>query len=175
MQTVLDFIRDVLDPIGIVVGLIIAIPVFWTWWQVVFGEYRQRRRWLAEISQHPGERPGILIIDLLPGKDIGASVRHHLSSDDGLKAVPEERIASIARDAALKPEDIIAYADELRRAARRLLDAGCDVIHLFYGGPAVGAAIVGAELSNGPRVVLYHHEQGRYIRFGPLEPLRYGH
>jgi hypothetical protein len=37
MTTVLDFIRDVLDPIGVVIGLIAAVPIFWALWQVVFG------------------------------------------------------------------------------------------------------------------------------------------
>ncbi|MFN6961653.1 MAG: hypothetical protein ACK4N6_05355 [Rhodocyclaceae bacterium] len=175
MQAVLDFIRDVLDPIGIVVGLVIAVPIFWTWWQVVFGSQRRRRRWLAEIGQQPGTRPGILIVDILPGKDIEASVRHHIATDDGLKAVPNDRVVIIRRDDPLKPEDIVGYAEQLRRAGRQLLDAGCDVVHLFYAGPTLGAAIAGAELSNGPRVLLYHHEQGRYVRFGPLEPLRYSH
>jgi len=175
MQVVLDFIRDVLDPIGIVVGLIVAVPIFWTWWQVVFGERRQRRRWLAEVVRQAGARPGILIIDLLPGKDIAASVRHCVAADEALKTVPEERTIAVKRDAPMQPDDVAAYAGHMRRAGRQLLDAGCDVIHLFYGGPAIGAAIAGAELSNGPRVLLYHYEQGRYVRFGPLEPLRYNH
>lgn len=175
IQAIRHFILDVLDPISIVVGLIAAVPIFWTWWQVIFGEQRRRRRWLAEISLQPGERPGILIIDLLPGKDIEASVRHCVAGDDALKTVPNGRVAAIKRDVAFKPEDIPTYAENLRQAGRRLLDAGCDVIHLFYAGPAVGAAIVGAELSNGPRILLYHYEQGHYVRFGPLEPLRYSH
>lgn len=175
IQAIRQFIQDVLDPIGIVVGLIVAVPIFWTWWQVVFGERRQRRRWLAEVIRQPGKRPGVLILDLLPGKDIAASVRHCMTADEALQAVPEDRVIFLKRDIPLKPEDVASYAEELRDKGRRLFAAGCDVIHLFYAGPAIGAAIAGAELSNGPRVILYHHEQGCYIRFGPLEPLRYSH
>ena len=175
MEALLDFIRDVLDPIGIVVGLLVAIPVFWTWWQVVFGERRDHRRWLAEVTRQPGERPGILIIDLLVRGDMQTSVRHCIATDENLKNVPEGRIFHLERHTDLKPEDIASYAEQLRDAGARLLAVGCDVVHLFYGGPTIGAAIAGAELSNGPRVILYHYEQGRYIPFGPLEPLRYNH
>ncbi|MFN4166509.1 MAG: SAVED domain-containing protein [Ferrovibrio sp.] len=175
MQAVLDFIRDVLDPIGIVVGLLVAVPIFWTWWQIVFGERRQRRRWLAEVSQQPGERPGILIIDLLPGKDIQTCVRRHIAADAKLMDIPADRCGLIQRDQPLRPEQVADYAAEVRRACRRLLDAGCDVIHVFYSGPIVAGFIAGAEMSNGPRTQLYHFEQGQYINFGPLEPLRYSY
>lgn len=161
-----------LDRSAIVVGLLVAVPVFWTWWQVVFGERWQRRQWLKEITRQPGDRPGVLIIDLLPGRNIAASVRAHLAADERLKAVPEGRIVTLRRDEPLKTQETEDLARELRTAVRRLLDAGCDVIHLFHGGPDVSALIVGAELSNGPRVLLYHFEQGRYLSFGPLEPLR---
>lgn len=161
-----------LDRTGIVVGLLVAIPIFWTWWQIVFGERRQRRRWLQDVTRQPGERPGALIVDLLPGKNIETSVRAHLAADPRLKAVSDDRIAFVRRDQPLRPEDVDDFARHLRAANRRLLDAGCDVIHLFHGGPDVSALIVGAELANGPRVLLYHYEQGRYVTFGPLEPLR---
>lgn len=175
MQALLDFIRDVLDPIGVVVGLILAIPVFWTWWQVVFGERRWQRRRLTEISSQPGSRPGVLILDLLPGRNIDASVSRHLADDATLAAVPQDRIVKLWRDDPMQPNETIDYARKVRAASRQLLNAGCDVIHLFYAGPYVGALIAGAELSNGPRVILYHYEQGSYVNFGPLEPLRINH
>ncbi len=161
-----------LDRIGIVVGLVIAVPVFWTWWQIVFGEHRRRREWLVEITRQPGARPGVLIVDLLPGRNIAASVQRHLANDPALKSIPEDRIVIVQREEALQPKGIEGLARELRTAARHLYDAGCDVIHLFHGGPDVSALIAGAELSNGPRALLYHFEQGRYVPFGPLEPLR---
>jgi len=46
------------------------------------------------------------------------------------------------------------------------------VIHLFHAGPDVSALILGAELANGPRINIYHYDQGSYVAFGPLEPLR---
>lgn len=161
-----------LNRTSMVLSLVLAVPVLWTWYQVVFGERRQRRRWLAEITRQPGNRPGVLIVDLLPGKNIEASVKAHLAADISLQVLPEARVIRIARDEPLEPGHIVELTRELRAAARRLLEAGCDVIHLFHAGPDVSALIAGAELSNGPRVLLYHYEQGRYRPFGPLEPLR---
>ncbi|MCX7628204.1 MAG: SAVED domain-containing protein [Methylophilaceae bacterium] len=163
---------EVLGRTSIIVGLILAIPVFWTWWQVVFGERRQRRRWIKEISRQPGHRPGVLIIDLLPGRNIEANVKRHLAKDEVLGNIPEDRIAHVKRMDMFKPSDVAEYARELRNVLRRLQDAGVDVIHLFHAGPDVSALIAGAELSNGARVLLYHYEQGEYHTFGPLEPLR---
>mgnify|MGYP001589174101 CR=1 FL=1 len=63
--------------------------------------------------------------------------------------------------------------EDLRAAAALLLGAGADCIHCFYAGPAVAAALVGAEFANGARVLLYHHEGGTYINFGPLRSSRH--
>ncbi len=157
---------------GIIIGLLIAIPVFWTWWQVVFGERRRRRMWLGEVTRNPGERPGVLIVDLLPGKDIRAAVTKHIASDARLNAIDPGRIVSVSRETALGEYEVIEHARDIRAAARRLQDAGVDVVHLFHAGPDVSALMLGAELSNGPRVLVYHFDQGAYRCFGPLEPLR---
>lgn len=63
-------------------------------------------------------------------------------------------------------------AREIRSKVGELYSAGVDVIHIFIAGPDIAALLVGAELSNGPRVLLYHFEQGKYVCFGPLGPLR---
>lgn len=161
-----------LDHAGIVVGLILAIPVIWTWWQIVFGERRQRRRWIAEIRRITGERPGVLILDLLPGRDIHASVHAHLSKNPTLSKLPEQRVISVRRDTPLQPEHLVDLARDIRAALRKMQDAGVDVIHLYHAGPDVSALIAGAELANGPRVLIQHYDQGAYRVFGPLEPLR---
>lgn len=160
------------DRASIVFGILLAVPVFWTWWQIVFGGRRQRRRWLQDVTRQPGERPGVLIVDPLSGKNIETGERAHPAADPRLKAVSDDRIALVRGDQPLRPADADDLARDLRAASRRLLDAGCDVIRLFHGGPDVSALIVGAELANGPHVLLYHYGQGRYQAYGPLEPLR---
>lgn len=160
------------DRIGIVIGLVLAIPVLWTWWQVVFGDHRKRRRWLREVSRRPGKRPGALIVDCLPQRDIATCVQHYLA-DAGLDSlIPADRRISIQRNEALTAEDIDPFARDILDGVAKLLRAGVDVIHVFFAGPGVAALVVGAHLRNGPRCTLYHYEQGRYLPFGPLEPLR---
>ncbi len=74
------------------------------------------------------------------------------------------------RDQALTAQDMPDLHRELRLVAAQLLKTGADCIHYFHAGPAVVAALVGAEFANGARVLLYHHEGGKYANFGPLRP-----
>jgi len=168
MDTVRAFIANWLDPLGIVLGLISLVPIFWTWWDVVFGRRRRERRWFAEITRRPGERPAILIVDLLPGKDVHAAVENFRRRDDALGKIPEDRMVSIVRERSLTPADLPELHRELRAAAAQLLKTGADCIHYFHAGPAIAAALVGAEFANGARVLLYQHEGGSYLCFGPL-------
>jgi hypothetical protein len=162
------FITDWLDPVGIVLGLVALVPIFWTWWDVVFGRRRRERTWFDGIRRQPGERPAILIVDLLPGRDVRASVENFRLRDEVLAAIPDERMVSIVREQPLAPADMPELHRELRAAAARLLKAGSDCIHYFHAGPAVAAALVGAEFANGARVILYQHDGGSYGNFGPL-------
>jgi SMODS-associated and fused to various effectors sensor domain len=160
---------DYLDPMGVVVGLLVAIPIVWTWWQVAFGERRERRRWHREARADAGERPGILIVDLLSGKDIAAAVQHASGQSPALRNVPEDRRVTVRRGAVLAPDDMPDLMRDLRAAHHRLMDSGADVVHVFFAGPCIAAAALGAELSNSARVQLWHYDQGRYINFGPLQ------
>ncbi len=162
------FITDWLDPVGIVLGLIALVPIFWTWWDVVVGRRRRERRWFDGIRRQPGERPAILMVDLLPGKDVRASVENFRRRDDVLAAIPDERMVSIVREQPLTPADMPELHRELRAAAAHLLKAGADCIHYFHAGPAIAAALVGGEFANGARVMLYQHDGGSYCNLGPL-------
>jgi hypothetical protein len=164
------WITTVLDPIGVVVGLILAIPVFWTWIDVVFGERRRRRRRFQEARTQPGQRPAILIVDLLTEKEIRLAVEQYRFTLETLKDIPEERIITVTRDRRLQAEDMPELAQEIRAAAARLVATGTDTVHYFHAGPAVPAAIVGAELANAHRVLLYQYGPDGYRNFGPLRP-----
>lgn len=164
------FIAAWLDPIGVVLGLLALVPIVWTWWDVVFGRRRRERRWFDDIRRQPGERPAILIVDLLAGKDVRASVENFRRRQPALAAIPDERILVVRRDRAITAQDMPDLQRELRGVAAQLLKAGADCIHCFHAGPAVVAALLGAEFANGARVLLYHHEGGKYCNFGPLRP-----
>lgn len=162
------WIMTVLDPIGVVVGLAIAVPVIWTWIDVVFGERRRRHRWFREVRRQPGQRPAILIVDLLTGRDIRLAVERYRAAHQDLKEVPAERIVLVSRDRRLQADDMPELAREIRAAAGRLIAAGVDTVHYFHAGPAAVAAVVGAELGNAHRVMLYQHDPDGYRNFGPL-------
>lgn len=172
-EQITDPIMTYLDPVGVVIGVLIAIPVMLTWWEVSFGRRRQQRRWFQEIRRRPGERPSILILDLLAGKDIRASVEHFRQRQPGLREIPEERLFCLTRSEPLTPEQMPALHEELRALAARVITSGTDTLHYFHAGPACAAALVGAEFANACRVILYQHsaENGTYVNFGALKAL----
>jgi hypothetical protein len=168
MDALRAFIAAWLDPLGVVLGLLSLVPIVWTWWDVAFGRRRRERRWFAEISRSPGERPAILIVDLLKEKGVRPAVENFRLTVPELAGIPDDRIAIIERQQALTPADLPNLHRELRAAAAQLLKAGADCIHYFHAGPAIAAALVGAEFANGARVLLYQYEGGSYRCFGPL-------
>jgi hypothetical protein len=170
MDAVRAFIAEWLDPIGVVLGLLALVPIVWTWWDVVFGRRRRERRWFNAIRRQPGERPAILIVDLLAGKDVRPSIENFRRQQPALAAIPDERIFVVRRDRAITAQDMPDLHRELRRAAAQLSKAGADCIHYFHAGPAVVAALVGAEFANGARVLLYQYGDGCYTNFGPIRP-----
>lgn len=157
-----------IDRIGIVIGLLLAIPVFWTWYAVTLGARRRQRRVLAEIRRSPGKRPAVLIVDLLVGKDVRAAVELFLVAQPGLAEIPPGRRVFVQRDRLLSPDEMPAFLREVRAVAARLIADGVDTIHYFHAGPAIAAAVVGAEFANSARVLLYQHTDGAYLNFGPL-------
>lgn len=168
-QSVSDLVMTYLDPIGVVVGILIAIPILWTWYEVTLGQRRQRRRLFRELRGNPGQRPGILVLDLLAGKDVGPAVERFRQGDEVLKAIPSGRCFALTRDRSLTPEDMPGLHEDLRKVAARIVAEGVDVLHYFHAGPTVAAALVGAELANGCWVILYQHDHGSYLNFGPLK------
>ncbi len=169
MEKLLNLIRDVLDPIGVVVGLIVTIPIFWTWWEITLGRKRRRKIWFDQVRRSTGSRPAILVIDLLPGKNIRTSVELFRKNHEFLKLVPDDRIFVVSRAKQLAPDDMPGLACDLRDVAANIIEAAVDTVHLFYAGPVVPPAMIGAELANTCRVMLYQHSQtDGYVNWGPL-------
>jgi hypothetical protein len=168
MQALLTLINTILDPIGIVLGLVLTIPVFWTWYQVVWGNHRRYRQYLRAIRHAPGNRPAILIIDLLAGKNIRAAVENYCQQREGLRDIPRERIFYLQRDG-VGVYQLDTFKADVRKLAGEMYAQGIDRIHYFHAGPSMAAAMVGAELGNGCPVLLYHHEGDGYHNFGLLK------
>lgn len=168
LESLRSLITNWLDPIGTVMGLALAVPVIWTWYDVVFGRRRRHRLWFTETRRQPGQRPAVLIIDLLSGKDVLAQVETHIATTPELAAIPKDRRFHLHRTARLKPEDMPGLADEIRQRAAEIARAGCETVHCFYAGPNAASALIGAEFANGARVLLYQYNQGRYENWGPI-------
>lgn len=169
LQFIPEFVTEVLDPIGIVVSLLIAIPIFWTWWEIAFGAKRRHRRWFKQAQEHLGQRAGILIVDLKPGKNIRTTVEGFRQTDNKLKKIPPDRVFTLAHNQPIKPDTMPEISRELRNTASEITHAGIDQVHLFYAGPAIVGCLIGAEFANSQQVLLYHHEHGQYINYGPIK------
>lgn len=168
MQAVLALIQTILDPLGIVVGLVLAIPVFWTWYQVVWGSRRRYRQYLQAIRTAPGHRPVIFIVDLLPGRNIRAAVENYCQQQASLRDIPPQRIFHLQRDG-LSLSQLDAFRVSVRQQVGEMYAQGIDRIHYFHAGPSMAAAMVGAQLANGCPVLLYHHEGEGYHELGLLK------
>ncbi len=156
-----------LDRIGIVLGVVLALPVFWTAYQVSWGQQRRLKKQFREISQNPGARPTILIVDLLPGRDTRHQVENYRRQQEALRDIPAEHVLVVSRDERLHPDDIPQLQQELREASRALMQSGTDRIHLFLAAPVAAAAMVGAEFANMP-VNIYQYDKGNYVSYGYL-------
>ena len=62
-----EFITQFLDPI--VIGILIAVPVFGLGGRWSSASAVVCAAGIARREMNPGERPGILIVDLLPGEE----------------------------------------------------------------------------------------------------------
>jgi hypothetical protein len=156
------------DPVGTWLGIFLAIPILATWYQVTLGKKRRHRRWAEQIRKKRGSRPAILIVDLLDGKSLLSTVERFRAGDEGLKAIPSECIFLISRDRRIGANDMGPLSQEMREKAAEILKNGTDVLHVFFGGPCIAAALIGAEFANACRVILYHQQQGDYFNWGPL-------
>lgn len=176
MDTFLYITNQILDPIGIWFGLLLSIPIIWTWLDLVWGKRRKHRQWHDKASQTKGRLPAVMIIDLLPGRDISTAVAHYIASQENLKDIPEERIIKVSRDKNLRPEDMPTLAREIQDAIGIVLRHGADELSVFFAGPGCVSAMVGAELSNiSCRVLIYQNDNttNTYVNFGPLRHPRF--
>jgi hypothetical protein len=176
-QTLTNVIDIAIRSVDPYIGLIALVPIALTFLEVKFGRRWRHRKWFRQIIKAPGNRPAILIVDLLPDKEIVAHVENYRRMNDDLKDIPADRIFRI--DAAgvgisapeLKADDVTAFAEEMRSVVADMYMAGPDVVHYFHSGPIPTAAMVAASLANSFRVQIYHWRQGQYECWGPIRHL----
>lgn len=158
-----------IDRASVIIGIVVALPVFYTAYQVYVAK-RRRREWHRTVRQEPGLHPAVLVIDLLTGKEI----REQVVNFCGQAGIGYgNRFFVVDHQATLTPDDVPAVVEEVRRHVAEAMRSGATTLHLFYGGPTSVASLVGAELANaGFEVIVYQNQAGRYVSFGPLRPLR---
>jgi len=163
-----QWVSEYLDGTGILVGLITAIPIFWTWYSLTWGQKRKEKRWTYNaIHNIHGKIHAVLIVDLLPNKDIKTPVLRYLKQHQTLNTIDEGWIFCINHQTTVTPDTLTSLAKELQEIHKSLQRLGADSLHLFFAGPAIAATLVGAEFGNSIPVYLYHHDQG-YENFGLL-------
>jgi hypothetical protein len=131
----------------------------------------RHERWFKRIRNITGRAPALLIIDLLPGKNIGVGVEAFASDNQILSMIDKDRYFYLRwrEDESIVPESMRLLSNRLRQLHEQLIEAKVDVLYLFYGGPAIVATMIGAEFANSSfHVILYHHSQGEYVNLGPL-------
>jgi len=171
LQAFNEFMQQWGSGLAILVSIVIAFPVFMTWWDVWIGKRRRQLEWHRRASREAGGQPGLLVLDLKPQHDTSGVVERFCQRNTEmpeLAEVPQARQAVITRNEMLRPEDMPALQNEIRDRLADLHRAGADVIHYFHAGPTAAAAMVGAELANTGRIVVYQYGQDGYENFGPL-------
>ncbi|WP_126443798.1 hypothetical protein [Sulfuricystis multivorans] len=171
------FIENVLNPISIVLGLIALVPIFWTWYDLIFGRRRRQARWLDRARNAKGRITAVLIVDLIPGRDIRAAVERFLNQPDGPGSVPSEQIVRVFREREIKAEEMPALAHEIQDKVGEIIAMGADELLVFLACPVVVGAMVGAELGNlSCRIKMFQNDRGNggtYVNFGPLRHPRF--
>lgn len=172
MDGLLSFTQQVLDPIGVWVGLVISIPVFWTWWSLTWGKDRQIKIWLKKAKQGAGSNPAVLIVDLLANTEMKPQVIQYLKKC-GI-TISDDRMEVIDRKADIAPDDMPQIAKEVYQAVGKMNYMAADVVHVFFGGPGCVGLLLGAELANLPCQV-HFHQASRGQGYQDFGPIRYPH
>ncbi|RMI03458.1 MAG: SAVED domain-containing protein [Calditrichaeota bacterium] len=160
-----DFIMTWLDPISVVVGLIVSIPIFWTWWEVTLGRKRRHKAWY-ENARKGKSVDAVLIVDLLAGADMKPEVLRHLKQQ-GVE-VEDSHVFEMNEHGEVTPENLPDLVARLRALLADVSRLAPGELHVFFGGPSGFAMLVGAELANKGNVHIYQRTHGKYQDWGPI-------
>lgn len=154
-----------IDQLATAIGIVTAIPVFWSWF-ILLGYRRRQVALIESITRSPGDRPMALAISIARDAtpiDISNQVRAFLA-DQGMQM----EVASLPWPV-LSVDKTTDYVAELRKMRAKLIERGVGQVHLFYMGPVVGALLAGDVFSNGAVQIYYHNQgTGNYEKWGPL-------
>lgn len=164
--------------IGVICGLtslflsiMMAIPVWWTWYAVLYGKKRKYRKWQEKMRKNPGKIPCILGVDAKIGGDPESAIRRFCLDSEALKEIVnnKDRCFWLHWKQNLVPEDMEVFRTKLLEKITEMFHSGADTIHLFYAGPVTLAFLIGGELANSGRVMLYQYQNGEYQNMGAMK------
>jgi len=165
----MQIINEILNPISIVLSILFAMPVFWTWYEIIFAAKRRRKKMLVEINKKPVGISSIFIVDLNPDLKIDSQVIHWREMNSDIK-IPDDRIYKTSRQKNLSSSDSLDIISDIRKNMAKMAESGVDTVYLFYSGPVAFATIVGAELANKFKVFSMQYRVGKYENWGSLKP-----
>lgn len=156
-----ESIWSVVDRIGIVIGLTITVPIFWSWYLLVTTKRRQKT-FIKSLEKLSGNRPAAVLIDIGVGDSENQVIAY--LKEKNLDVVPLK--INIEK---LQKDELQSFVEKLHAIKAGAMSKGADRLHLFYKGPVVGALIVGEVFSN-TAVTIYHFEKttGSYESWGSL-------
>ncbi|MFN3740477.1 MAG: SAVED domain-containing protein [Thermodesulfovibrionales bacterium] len=152
---------ELLDRLNIITGIIVSIPVVWSWW-ILITQKRRQKELIKSLEFLKGNRPVAIIVDIGPGNSV-EQVKFFLKDSNMDMEVLQYSIDELQPD---KIQDFVVKLQQLKASA---MERGSDRIHLFYRGPVAGALITGEVFSN-IAVTIYHFNKskGTYESWGPL-------
>lgn len=165
----MSFVLELLEraPITIITAIISFIAyngfgVFWSRMRL----RRLRNQAVIYAREHGGQREHALVVSVLT--DIQQNVRDFLTASK-MEAMP---VSSVHRNDgfSMEPADWFRSLDEVKAKLREIREAGVDRIHLFTNFPIVMTTMLGAVLANGPEVIVYYFNAGRYHPMGRIAP-----
>lgn len=149
-----------MDRIGIVVGLIVSVPVFWSFF-ILLSIKRKREVILGRIRQTVGNRPAVLIVDVIKpdGESIRAQVEHWIRDREEFTDIDPSKIHVAEFRGEMLSDDMDSFIADIRKKIGSIMALGTDRVHLFIRSPMPVALCVGEILSNsGCPIVLYHNQ-----------------
>lgn len=124
---------------------------------------------VEEPPPSSGAREGILLV-AIGSESIRDAVLPQLAT---LGIEGASVLLDLADPPLIDPDDVDGWANrarQLRNRVRACVETpGIECLHLFYRGPVVAAALVGALVVPSKQLNLYHYENGRYTRLMSLD------
>jgi len=124
--------------LGILMGLLAGVALVMAFLLFIFRKGLQNElsheRWFQRMRNVTGRAPAILIVDLLPGRNIAVGAESFAKDNKLLSYIPDDRYFYLRwkEDEAITPESMTLLALRLRQLHDQLIEAKVDVLYLLW-------------------------------------------